>query len=168
MKKEHKPTLADAIPNEECFTIEDLMEEFQLSSQRTRQVIDKALKEKIVQRLIKVDGRRNLYAPQMVEQLKAAAESGKLGKFNRKRTTNNLKSAALVITVPIFDSGIADLLMKKFGSQEVIAKFAKTTLEASVKDILARKREIQEKYEKELAELMNHSTTAMISNEMGM
>lgn len=159
MKKEHKPTLADSIPNEDCYTIEDLMDDFQLSSQRTRQIIDKALNEKLVQRLIKVDGRRNLYAPQMVEQLKSAVESGKLGKFNRKRTGPSLSKASMVINVPIFDPSIAELLIKKFGSIEVVAKFAKTQLEESVKSILARQTEIKERYEKELQELMEHSTT---------
>lgn len=153
-------TLADAIPNEECFTIEDLAEEFDLSTLRVRQIIDKAIKGKHVQNLVKKEGRRVLYAPQMVEQLKSAVDRGLLGKFRKKNPVTALKYAKLVLQVPIFDEEISTLVKRKFESDENIVKFLQDQLSQSVKPILAKKRELEARFDKEMQQLL-HSNLDM-------
>src|SRR6185436_16075215 len=119
-------TIADSIPNDKCLTIDDMASEFNLGTLRMRQVIEKAIKGKHIQSLTKKDGRRVLYAPQMVDQLRKAIEAGKLGKFNAKRSpVTSLKHAQFVLTVPIFDEDIAKLLMAKFGGTDKRKTFLK-------------------------------------------
>lgn len=148
-------TLADSIPNEDCYTIDDLSEEFGLGIARMRQIITKAIKEKIVPNVSKKDGRTILYAPQMVEALKIAKQKGLLGKFSKKSNVIATKHAELVISVPIFDSEIAVMLKKKFENEAGISKYLKSKLEESVKPIMIKRREIQERYEKELQALLH-------------
>lgn len=154
---EPRPTLADAIPSEDCFTIEDLAEEFGVGPLRMRQIIDKAVKSGYTQTLIKKEGRKFLYAPQMVEQIRKAVDAGKLGKFRKKSLATVMKHAELVVNVPIFDKEIARLLKTKFKTEEEIAKFLKNKLEDSIKPFLAKRRELEAKYEKEMAELLQDS-----------
>lgn len=160
-----KSTLADSIPDDKCFTIDDLAAEFKLGPQRTRQIIEKALKDKLVPRLIKTKGRQNLYTPQMIDALKDAMNKGKLGKFqNRGSKTlskSSLKHAELIVTVPIFDEEIATLLKKKFQTEDGISKYLKLQLEETVKPILAKKRELQERYEREMSDLLRETTVTM-------
>lgn len=149
--------ISDSIPDADCLSIEDLALEFNLKTQRMRQVVDKAVKERIIPNLIKVKGRKNLYPPQFVEQLKLAVDAGKLGKFNKRTSKSAMKYADLVIQVPIFDKEIAFMLRKKFKDEEGITKFLQNQAAESVKPIMAKKRELQERYENELQKLL-HST----------
>lgn len=152
-------TIADSIPNDKCLTIDDVATEFNLGNLRMRQIIEKAIKSKYIQSLTKKDGRRILYAPQMVDQLRKTIESGKLGKFNAKRSVvSSLKHAQFVLTVPIFDEDIGKLLITKFGSTDKMNDYLKSILEDTVKPILAKKRELMEKYERELAELVKENS----------
>lgn len=161
IKGDFMATLADAIPNDECFGIEDLAEEFGVGTLRMRQVLQKALSGKIVPNLSKKDGRKILYAPQMVEALKDARDKGKLGKFNKKSGIVSTKHAQLVVSVPIFDPEIANLLKSKFENEAGMSKFLKNMLETSVKSIMGKKREIQERYERELEKLYSTSDLSM-------
>lgn len=148
-------TLADSIKNEDCYEIEDLAEEFGVGTLRMRQILAKALDSKAVPKLIKKDGRRILYAPQMVEALRAAKEKGLLGKFNKSRhPVISTKNAKLIITVPIFDEEIAEMLKSRYKNEAGMVKFLQTQLFSNVNPILAKKRELKERYEQELQELM--------------
>lgn len=160
MTKKGKSTIADSIPNDACWTIEEIADDFGLSHLRTRQVVDQAIQKQLVQNLTKKEGRRILYAPQMVEQLQNAKEKGILGKFNKKREKgSSMKDAKLVLNVAIFDSEIAELLLRKFQSEDAIIKHVKDGLEASVKTVLAKKKELAEKYERAMQELLSNSST---------
>lgn len=152
-------TLADSIPNEECLGIEDLAEEFGIGVIRMRQVVDKALKGKIVPNLSKKDGRKILYTPQMVEALKDAREKGKLGKFNKKSNIVSTKHAKMIITVPIFDEEIAELLKNKYENDMGIVRYIQNHLIEHVRPIMTKKRELQKRYERDLEILMNEEAS---------
>lgn len=154
-------SLADSIPNEDCLTIEDIAQEFGLSTLRTRQVVDTAVKGKIVPKLFKKDGRRILYTPQMMEMLRKAKEDGKLGKFRNKQSARVLKNATLVINVPIFDQDIANLLKNRFPNEAAMSNYLQHQLEASVKNILAKKQQLEAKYQEELKKLYALSSLDM-------
>lgn len=154
--KEPKATLADSIPDSQCLTIEDIAEELGLSTIRTRQVVDKAFKEKLVQKLIKKNGRRILFAPQMVAQLMKAVESGKLGRFNKKRDSkSSLKLAAMTFTIPVFDKEIARLLVAKFKSEQAIGNFLKNKLEETVKPQMSALQKLEEEYQLKKQQLLS-------------
>lgn len=155
--------LIDSIPNDECLTIDDIAEEFGTGPLRARQIVEKAIKSGNVPRLVKKDGRRYLYAPQMMEALRKAKDKGLLGKFRNKSPKAKLKNALMVIPVPIFDEDIKDLLMKKFQNEEAIAKYAKNLVEGSVKPYLAKKKQLQEQLERELHAMFTNGQSPDLS-----
>lgn len=161
MKEDRKVTLADSIPNEDCYTIDDVASEFGLSTLRMRQVLDKAFKEQIVPKLIKKDGRRVLYAPDLVKNLLAARERGVLGKFNKRSPEVSLKHAKMIIQVPIFDEDIVKLLKSKFQDETQIAKFLQTKVEETVKPFLAKKKQLELEFEQKMEKLMREPELSM-------
>lgn len=159
--KEQKKTLADLIPNEECFAIEDVAEKFGLKVFRMRQVLDKAFKEQIVPKLIKRDGRKILYTPELVKNLLDAKERGILGKFNTRSTSASLKYAKIIIKVPIFDEEIFKLLINKFENEDKISKFLQTKVEETVKPFLAKKRQLEQEFQQKMQSLMRDPDLSM-------
>lgn len=154
--------LIDSFKDEDWLTIDDVATEVDLSVLRTRQVVTKALDEKLIQKLTKKDGVRVLYARMMIDQLKRVMDAGKLGRFNKKRKlASSTKHAQLVVTVPIFDEDIAKLLKTKFNDEDGINRFVKAKLEESVKPILAKKRELEERYEREMKALFQASDLSL-------
>lgn len=73
-----------------------------------------------------------------------------------QRLLANLKSyAKLVLQVPIFDEEISTLVKRKFESDENIVKFLQDQLSQSVKPILAKKRELEARFDKEMQQLLH-------------
>lgn len=147
--------LADAVPDESCFTIDELAGELGVSVQRTRQILAKVKEEKMIPWLVKKSGLTNLYTPDFVNKLIDVYASGRLGKPRKRDTEKAMaKNAKLLIQVPVYDEQGAAILQKKFGSNEEIQKFLKEKLEEAYKPTLKKINELKAKQQRELEEAM--------------
>lgn len=145
-----KTSVADRIPDEDCYTVQMIADEIGLGIQRTRQIIDAALDKRITVNISKKRGAKILYAPQMAQKIIKAYNEGQLGIVRRRDGSKvNKKAAKLLIEVPIYDENIANILTKKFGTEKAMSDYLKDHLEDEAKPVLARLQELEEKAQRE-------------------
>lgn len=148
--------LADAVSDDECFTIDELAGELGVSVQRARQILTKVKQDKMIPWLVKKSGLANLYTPEFVTKLQELYASGRLGKPRKKDFDKAMvKNAKLLVQVPVFDEQGAAILQKKFGSTEEIQKFLREKLEEAYKPVLKKINELKVKQQRELDEAMS-------------
>lgn len=151
-------TVADRIPDDQCYTIKEFADELGLGPQRTKQLIDRAVELKLVQPLIKSGGKGlpSLYAPQMVDGVKEAFLSGKLGKVRKTHGKVNRKNAALVIEVPVYDREVAELLQKMLNGPDGIQTYLRQKLDEVVKPAQSKLNALKKQYESEMEQLLRN------------
>lgn len=142
--------LAESIPDEDCSSIQELAADLGLGAQRTRQLIDKAIKARKLQNLSKKRGAKILYAPQMVEAIKRLYADGAIVKPRRKQGVSKsaINRAEIVIQVPIFDKEVAQILLGKFGGQDKIADYLRGKLDEAYKPDLKALKDLEAEFEK--------------------
>lgn len=149
--------LADSIPNEDCYSLKDVAAELGLGTQRAAQLIKQAIDARKVQKLMKKDGVKILYAPQMVDQLKKIYQNGEITKPRQRKglgLSSALKHAELVITVPVFDKDEAKLLINKFGTEDNIKKYVQEKLSEIYKPVKAQLAEIEARHKQEIEAIL--------------
>lgn len=95
-------------------------------------------------------GNRLLYSDAYVDKLRELR--GKVNKRDRILATaeKSLKNAILKITVPVFDQNIADVLMRRFKTEEGIQEHFKDHIKDMAIPALKKIEAIKKKYEEEM------------------
>lgn len=146
-------SIADNIKDSDCLDIEELCSEVGVGVQRMRQILAKAKKSGKVQWVVKKNGQKFLYTPQFVEQLMAFINKGGAGK-PRGKTAKSFSTAQLVVQVPVFDTEVANLLKRKFKTENDMSKFLQDRLEETVRPALTAIQKLKERHAKELQAAM--------------
>lgn len=142
-----KGKLADAFPDEECYTIEEVAQELGVSKQHTENLLSKAAKRGLIQKLTKLVGNRKLYAPPTVDALVRARKSGALGQT--RKSPIDMKNAHLIVTVPVYDPNIAEIVKAHFGSGDMLREWISGKLAEFARPKLMKLEEIEQEYQKE-------------------
>jgi len=123
--------VSDQYPNDECYTIEDIVKEVNLHPIRTRQLLKIAIEKRAVINLSKKEGVRVLYPEPMAKKFIELYKSGGLtkgGAGKRGRPSKSAsdarrdKNALMFIKIPIFDAKIRDVLIQQFKTEEGVVK----------------------------------------------
>lgn len=150
-------TLADNYKTEDCYDIKDLASEMNVKVQQANHILDRALSNKLVPKLIKIVGKKRYFAPPMAEAIIKLRSEGKLGDVRNKSEALKIKNAKLVIEVPVFDTEIAELLKAGFSSSQEMVSLLQDHLEGLVKPLLADKKreelELNKRFQEKLAKI---------------
>jgi hypothetical protein len=103
-------------------------------------------------------GRETTYSPKFLDAIKAYRSNSKPATATPKKKTSTAKatlkkSATLTVKVSIHSQAGADLLLKRFGSEAKLSTYLTKQLEELYKPILAKRAELEAKYQKDLAAL---------------
>ncbi len=150
--------ISSAFKVEDYMSVDEVASELNLKPQRARQLIDEAVKRRLITNLVKKDGVKKLYAEPMVKQLKIHYENGLFG-APRKRRIANVKSgsqtAVLSLSVNIFDPSTKDILLKLFKNEAKISEYLTEKLAESYKPVMSELAKLESDFEAKKKQLLN-------------
>lgn len=146
---------SNAFNKEDYCTIDEVAADLGLKAQRTRQIIEDAVKRRLIQNLTKKDGVKRLYAEPMVAQLKNLYLNGQFGNpKQRKKVQENLKAALMVVKIPVFDPEIKRILMTQFKDESQIVEFLRDKLSETYKPVMTQLKALEDEFESKKKQLL--------------